>query len=567
MKQFIRLEYSDCFPENPQEISNYLQGISRHDLLRLCALFLTRKSETVYDYLSSYFTKENNEYINQLWRNLENSKDNIDHYAITNIESSLRLYEYVFDNINAVETTLSEPEIEMNVFKAYLLFNAQINSGDNTASESTKHIQEGRAKALLLAQMFQYFDITNYRFRQELYVQTVKAIYLYEFLSSNEKTQLLYEKYLEYYNCADWQEFMQFMTSFAYIYWGRDDDQTYVNLLVDPSDKEYDKKCEFIEKLVIDAGIEDMDFRILRSHPIYKESRGNYYFVYGYFLLELIYKGVYFKLNELNAKLPKNQQIKGFRSFYCDYFSEQTLLYNVLKDVYGRKYSQIPGDYIKNEFGIIAEPDYYIRNGNKIFLFESKDILIPSETKVSNDYENISSELKKRLYYEEKRNGGIDNKAVLQLLNNTQKILRKTAEWDQGYKEKNIRIYPIIILHDNIYNCPGINDLVRMWFEEELEKMREEYDVSRIENITIINIDVFIVYKDLLQKSEGSLDKMISSYHKYVSEDIAKKARTQEEAIKMYKDRIISFEYYLSTKYSPDYKRMFMQVAKTYIKE
>lgn len=56
----------------------------------------------------------------------------------------------------------------------------------------------------------------------------------------------------------------------------------------------------------------------------------------------------------------------------------------------------------KNEFGIIAEPDYYIRNGNKIFLFESKDILIPSETKVSNDYENISSELKKRLYYEEK---------------------------------------------------------------------------------------------------------------------------------------------------------------------
>lgn len=96
----------------------------------------------------------------------------------------------------------------------------------------------------------------------------------------------------------------------------------------------------------------------------------------------------------------------------------------------------MPGDYIKNEFGIIAEPDYYIRNGNKIFLFESKDILIPSETKVSNDYENISSELKKRLYYEEKRNGGIDNKAVLQLLNNTQKILRKTAEWDQGYKEK-----------------------------------------------------------------------------------------------------------------------------------
>ena len=57
MKQLIRLEYSDCFSENPQEISNYFQGVSRYDLLRLCALFLTRKNETVYDYLSSYFTK------------------------------------------------------------------------------------------------------------------------------------------------------------------------------------------------------------------------------------------------------------------------------------------------------------------------------------------------------------------------------------------------------------------------------------------------------------------------------------------------------------------------------
>lgn len=274
MKQLIRLEYSDCFSENPQEISNYFQGISRHDLLRLCALFLTRKSEIVYDYFSSYFTEENNEFINQLWNNLQKSKYNINNYVITNIESSLRLYEYVFKNINADETTLSGPEIEMNVFKVYLLFNAQINSGDNTASESTKHIQEGRAKALLLAQMFQYFDITNYRFRQELYVQTVKAIYLYEFLSLNEKTQLLYKKYLEYYNCPDWQQFMQFMTSFAYIYWGREDDQTYVNLLVDPSDKEYEKKCEFIEKLVIDTDIEDIDFRILRSHPIYKKVKG-----------------------------------------------------------------------------------------------------------------------------------------------------------------------------------------------------------------------------------------------------------------------------------------------------
>lgn len=42
------------------------------------------------------------------------------------------------------------------------------------------------------------------------------------------------------------------------------------------------------------------------------------------------------------------------------------------------------GEEIKNTYNIDAEPDYYIRNGNKIYLFESKDILIPSEVKISN---------------------------------------------------------------------------------------------------------------------------------------------------------------------------------------
>ena len=39
----------------------------------------------------------------------------------------------------------------------------------------TKDIKQNRAKALLLTQMFQYFDITNYNYKQELLVQTEKA--------------------------------------------------------------------------------------------------------------------------------------------------------------------------------------------------------------------------------------------------------------------------------------------------------------------------------------------------------------------------------------------------------
>ena len=565
MKEYVRLEYKDCFSEQPKEILQYLNGISRDVLLKLCSLFLAREQETVEQFFSSYFGKENNEYINQLWKKLCKEKTNIEHYLITNIESTLRLYEFVFDNISSMETILSEKQIERNVLKAYLLFNTQKNNGDNVADESTKGIQYDRAKALLLALMFQYFDITNYSYKQELLVQTEKAIYLYNYLSNCLPS--LYQKYISYYDCKNWQELMRHITAFAYIYWGRKDKESYVNLLIDPHDELYDWKCAFIERLTVGNKIEDIDFRNLRSHPFFKIAKNEFCLVYGYFLLELIYKGVYFKLNELNNQLSDKEKIKGFRSFYCDHFSERTLLYNVLFNVYGKKYIQKSGEYIKSTYGIDAEPDYYIRNGNKIYLFESKDILIPSEVKISNDYNRISAEFKKRLYYEEKPNGNREYKAILQLLRNIKKLLKREAEWDFCYKEKKIKIYPIIILHDNIYNCPGINDLINQWFIEELEKLKNEYNISQIEKITIINIDVFIAYRDFLQKPEGALDKLITSYHSYISKEIFEGATSEEEAIKKYKNRIKSFEFYLSTLFTPDYKKLLLIAGKKYIEE
>lgn len=565
MNEYIRLEYKDCFSEQPEEILHYLNGISKGILLKLCSLFLSRGEESVKRFFSSYFSAENNKYINEIWRKLCQEKSDIDRYIITNIESTLRLYEFVFDNITCTETTLSDAEIEINILKVYLLFNEQKNRGDYLACESTKDIKQNRAKALLLTQMFQYFDITNYNYLQELLVQTEKAIYLYNYLA--EKLPVLYNKYVEYYDCKNWQELMSHITAFAYIYYGRKDKDSYVNLKIDPNDGSYEWKCTFIERLTAQNEIEDIDFRILRSHPFFKIEAGEYCVVYGYFLLELIYKGVYFKLNELNNQLSQEDKIKGFRAFYCDHFSERTLLYNVLFDVYAKKYIQKSGEEIKNTYKIDAEPDYYIRNGNKIYLFESKDILIPSDAKISNDYIKITAELKKRLYYEEKGDGSISKKAILQLLHNIKKLLKKNAEWDSCYKENRVKIYPIIILHDNIYNCPGINDLVNQWFIGELEKIKDEYDISRIEKITIINIDVFIAYRDFLKSPEGALDKLITSYHSYISNDILKKAISEEDAIKKYKDRIKSFEYYLSTLFIPDYKKLLMIAGKKYLVE
>ena len=109
--------------------------------------------------------------------------------------------------------------------------------------------------------------------------------------------------------------------------------------------------------------------------------------------------------------------------------------------------------------------------------------------------------------------------------------------------------------------------MVNQWFVGELEKMNDEYNISQIEKITIINIDVFIAYRDFLQRPEGALDKLITSYHSYISDDILKKAISEEDAIKKYKDRNGSFEYYLSTLFTPDYKKLLMMAGEKYLVE
>ena len=74
MKEYIRLEYKDCFSERPDAIIHYLNGISKELLLKLCNLFLARKQETAKSFFLNYFKEENNEFVNDLWKKLCSKK-------------------------------------------------------------------------------------------------------------------------------------------------------------------------------------------------------------------------------------------------------------------------------------------------------------------------------------------------------------------------------------------------------------------------------------------------------------------------------------------------------------
>ena len=69
--------------------------------------------------------------------------------------------------------------------------------------------------------------------------------------------------------------------------------------------------------------------------------------------------------------------------------TETTVL---VQDFFLRK---IPGDEITFVNG--GEPDYYMRDGERVFLFEYKNIVLGAETKLSGDPEVIWNEVQRKL--------------------------------------------------------------------------------------------------------------------------------------------------------------------------
>src|SRR4051812_3240678 len=100
-----------------------------------------------------------------------------------------------------------------------------------------------------------------------------------------------------------------------------------------------------------------------------------------------------------------------------------------------KKYIQLTGADIEN-LKIKGAPDYYIRNGNKIFLIENKDILIKAEVKENPLFEDLDMELKKKFLEENGRGIGIK-----QIVSNIKRVLTQKNSFDTKYNTSKIVIY------------------------------------------------------------------------------------------------------------------------------
>jgi hypothetical protein len=570
----IIADFKMVFPdEDIRPISDYLTGIGRRRLLDVSSHFLGLQSKRdlnlpqLFKFIEDFFCAENVAIAQQIFDRLKQvMEEEKTHITILHPATMLQLFQLGFTTLNDENTQLN-PEAELSIFKAIFALNTELVSKEPLAKESSKDANgEPKPAPWFFSQSFPYYDIAHQKVINSFICQTIKAVYFFEFLEANDSTKILLKKFLDDHQCETWNDYLQKLLPSIHpaLPINNKEGRQVIQIL---NDEKFDANYEFLKRFLYGGTPipeTDFDFITIRNQPFYETEMGSFTVTFSLFLTERIFKGQYYTFETIYNNLDVADRnainatfkIGDFRSFYCDYFSEQHLLYELLKRTYKKKHHQVTGSKMAESMdgGI----DYYLLKGNTLCLFESKDVRIDKQVKVSYDYTKYEPALIDKFYYSIKGNKK-KARAVLQLANNINLALTNKLPLGKSYKPYKLKIYPILVVHDFQFTAIGLNKIMDHWFEQELNQIRSgDIDVNKVKPLTIIDIDSLIIYSQYVADEKVSLEEFIDGYRssitvepsKYSSKEAYKRALWNEYA---------SFAYYMSYRYKPNVKKLFRE--------
>jgi hypothetical protein len=510
------LEYNDIFEDEVHDYTSYLLGIGKKEIVKFCSYFISTsifgQETSKIDYqINNWFSKENQEIQNNVKVKIKKLDSN--KIELIHVFNILKIFEYILKN-GAENTEISNKEFEIQIFKGVLALNHEFNQHCNKIIESTEVLDnELKDKCKSLAICFCYYDLIYFNLIEQVLVQFIKAYFFFKFLENyNNKTKAILQVFYSNQGVSDWRLYLKkYFPIFILI--SKTDNTKPLDILV-RNDNDFNDNCNFLDNLILNDEqiIDDFDFITTRSKPFYRTESGKYRIIHPLFAVEKLYNGLYFTLSNINSRIQ--DKFADFRGIFSSEFSEKYLVYEILNRSFPKKYIKFTGQEIKDLFPTInSEPDYYVRSGNKLYLFESKDVLIAKEIKQSNDFKKIESGLRSKFYYYNK-NGIRKDVGIMQLLNNIKRILQNQCSWD-NLDPDHIYIYPIILVHYNIYSTPYINFLVNKWFKDELTVLKNEgFKIDKIKDLVIIDINTFLLNHERFQNKSLCLSWLINEYNK-----------------------------------------------------
>lgn len=516
METPIYIEYKMIFSDKPLDICEYLRNIDRHNLI--CTALRLIYSDNMYseykDYCAEFFCAENFSFANDCFKLLSNylqeSNQNLTAtYIVISQSTALELLRQTFAiNRNDFVANIPQSLQEQYLFKALLIINQTIAQWE----VPMEYNSEGDVTDLCLAKYIFCSSLDNFErvnIRPE-YVAMLQIIKGYHFLNycENSKFKTHLNVFLTNYGFKNWQQYLY--EAIHLILYPLINKKGYFPVISLNSQRDGEKFLQalsFEEKNSIPLD-KNMDYTYFKTYPLIKIGNGSYLPISTLFCINRIYKSIYFEFKAINNTFINTHNYindKALLPIITSEFSEQTLfekyIRNTLSGHHGLKLSDTDCKRIRKSS---HEPDFYLRDGNNIILFENKDIKIPDKVFSHKKYDLLEDIIRKKL---------IDKQGIGQLVYNIKQIEEKTFKWDSRIPN-NPRIYPILIIDDSSLCVPGLNYILN---EELQQQIRINKINIKVYPLVIIELDTLIAFANYFQSRTIKFKEILDKYYKYIS--------------------------------------------------
>ena len=515
----IYIDYEMIFADKPSSVFDYLRHLDRQNLIGVALRLIY--SDDIFsdfkDYCAEFFCAENFNFANECYRLLnehiqENNRDITSiiprTYIITSQSTALELLRQTFA-INISDFVLDTPQVlqEQYLFKAILLINQLIGHWEapleyNSNGETTNL---GLAKSLLCTTL-NNFGSSNLKAEYVAMLQIIKGYHFFKYCEHSKIKEHL-SVFLENNGAKSWYHYLlDAIQLILYPLQNKQGNFPRIELNSRRDGEKFLRAHSFKEDTIVPLE-NNQDYTYFKSHPLIELNDGTYLPISPTFCINHIYKSVYFEFKAINESFfGTEDHIKGqgLRSIFTTEFSEQTLFERYVKNAICRHRGIKKSDRdCKKEGTYGHEPDFYLRDGNNIILFENKDIMIPDHIICSKQYDQLEQELDKKLV----------KKGINQLIYNIKQFENKTFKWDSNLPNKP-KIYPVLVIDDSSLCAPGLNYILNEVFQQQLKCNNIKLKVYPL---AIVELDSLIAFANYFQLPYVRFKKLLEQYYDYIS--------------------------------------------------
>lgn len=502
------LSYSAVFPDRHDKIKDLLADVPSNSAIEFISYTLARKANQFIDdhdvsIWAPWVLNTRNEVKSPIGRYAE--QYNLGQYALIDKYAMLLLISYLLTYYNGRNEELTIDD-RSNLLLAYMLccderikLNRDLPYNSMTAADFVKNFMPDYLKShdIDVPRDYRLLLIKCYMLLIEFPKQNTRfAGYINEFCKEKELQNAQY-----YLN----ELFL-----------------TYLNMLsADLSNclMEVDETCQstlhFYDNMSIDPSIYkyDIDFLMMKERPILKTGPRRYNFLYMKMFLDKAYTGLLFDMKDSLIKRGVLDSDKGYmnlKSFLGEEFSEQFFFYTLMKRCFGKHYVTYSGKELDKTLGK-GMPDYYMRRGNRVYIFECKDAQIASNKKLRGDYETIKNAIFEKYVANAKGHG----KGVTQLVNViTDKVPKILNNVDHTAPEGIKYVFPIIIYFDNCFDVEGPSYLLNKEFKRLMDNMSVSAELV-VKDVVMINIEQLMRLENFFANDKLKLATLINAYIEY----------------------------------------------------